>query len=111
MLRPRIIPCLLYRNDGLVKTFNFGQAGEQDKYVGDPINAVRIFNEKEVDELLFIDIDATCKGRSPNFDLISKIASECRMPLCYGGGISNIDQIGTIISMGVEKSSPEHYCN
>ena len=102
MLRPRIIPCLLYRNKGLVKTFRFGQE-EPDKYVGDPINAVRIFNEKEVDELLFIDIDATAKGVLPNFDLISKIASECRMPLCYGGGVTDVDQIGRIISMGVEK--------
>lgn len=102
MLRSRIIPCLLYRNKGLVKTFRFSQA-EPDKYVGDPLNAVRIFNEKEVDELLFIDIDATAKSSTPDFNLIEKIASECRMPLCYGGGIQNVEQIGKIISMGVEK--------
>ena len=82
MLRPRVIPCLLIRNAGLVKTVKFGS----DKYVGDPINAVRIFNEKEVDELIVLDIDATTQGREPNFGLIKILAAECRMPLCYGGG-------------------------
>ena len=88
MLRPRIIPCLLISNNGLVKTINF----EKPKYVGDPINAVRIFNEKEVDELLVLDIDASSKEKEPNYNLIEKLASECRMPFCYGGGIKTIDQ-------------------
>ena len=88
MLRPRIIPALLVQNNGLVKTLNF----KSGKYIGDPINAVKIFNEKEVDELIVIDIDATAKGQSPNFELIKNLAFECRMPLCYGGGIKTVDQ-------------------
>ena len=84
MLRPRIIPCLLISNYGLVKTINF----EKPKYVGDPINAVRIFNEKEVDELI-LDIDASSKDKEPNYNLIEKLASECRMPFCYGVVLNN----------------------
>lgn len=99
MLRPRIIPCLLIHNVGLVKTTNFSEP----KYVGDPINAVKIFNEKEADELMVLDIDATVKGKDPNFDLISKLASECRMPLCYGGGITKVEQAQELINIGVEK--------
>lgn len=99
MLRPRIIPCLLVRHRGLVKTIGF----RNPKYVGDPINAVRIFNEKKVDELLIIDIGATAEGKEPDYALIEQVASECRMPLCYGGGVKNIDQIGFIIGLGVEK--------
>lgn len=99
MLRPRIIPCLLVHKGGLVKTRKFGEP----KYVGDPINAVRTFNEKEVDELIVVDIDATRLGREPNYDLISKLASECRMPLCYGGGVREVEQIERIIALGVEK--------
>lgn len=99
MLRPRIIPCLLVKNGGLVKTQKFGQP----KYVGDPINAVKIFNEKEVDELIVVDIDATAEGRSPDYTLIRNLASECNMPLCYGGGVTTVDQIDRIISLGVEK--------
>tara|TARA_Y100001954_G_C15824055_1_gene611403 strand:+ start:633 stop:1394 length:762 start_codon:yes stop_codon:yes gene_type:complete len=99
MLRSRIIPCLLIQNNGLVKTINFGSP----KYVGDPINAVKIFNEKEVDELIVLDIDKTIKKESPNFELIQKLANECRMPLCYGGGINNVEDAVKIISMGVEK--------
>lgn len=99
MLRPRLIPCLLVRNGGLVKTVNFGNP----KYVGDPINAVRIYNEKEVDELIVLDIDATAKGAEPDYQLISHLASECRMPLCYGGGVRTVAQIEKIISLGVEK--------
>ena len=99
MLRSRIIPCLLIQNGGLVKTIKFSNS----KYVGDPLNAVRIFNEKEVDELIIIDIDATKFGTTPNEPLIKKLANECRMPLCYGGGIKNINQIERIISLGVEK--------
>lgn len=99
MLRPRIIPCLLIRDRGLVKTVKFKDA----KYVGDPLNAVKIFNEKEVDELMVLDIDATSEGREPDYDTIQKLASECRMPFCYGGGISSADQARQIIGRGVEK--------
>lgn len=99
MLRPRIIPCLLVKDGGLVKTTNFANA----KYVGDPINAVRIFNEKEVDELIVIDIDATVNNREPDYVMIKNIAAECRMPLCYGGGVKTIEQIQKIINLGVEK--------
>ncbi|MBV9551136.1 MAG: imidazole glycerol phosphate synthase subunit HisF [Alphaproteobacteria bacterium] len=99
MLRPRIIPCLLVRDSGLVKTRQFGDP----KYVGDPLNAVRIFNEKEVDELTVLDIDATARRREPDYTMIRNLAGECRMPLCYGGGVSTADQIEKIITLGVEK--------
>lgn len=99
MLRPRLIPCLLVRNGGLVKTVGFGDG----KYVGDPLNAVRIFNEKEVDELIVLDIDATAERRSPNHELIRSLAAECRMPLTYGGGIRDVEEAQAIIRMGVEK--------
>jgi cyclase len=99
MLQPRIIPCLLVKNGGLVKTVQFGAP----KYVGDPLNAVRIFNEKEVDELTVLDIDATAQGREPNYALIRDLAVECRMPLCYGGGVTTAEQIQKIIGLGVEK--------
>lgn len=99
MLRSRFIPCLLIRNGGLEKTVRF----RSGKYIGDPINAVRIFNEKEVDELILLDIDATVKGVDPDYSLIERVASECRMPLCYGGGIKSYDQALKIIGLGVEK--------
>lgn len=99
MLRPRIIPCLLVQNRGLVKTVQFGSP----KYVGDPINAVRIFNEKEVDELFVVDIDASAHNREPDYSLIRNLAAECRMPLCYGGGVKSVEQIQNIVSLGVEK--------
>ena len=99
MLRSRIIPCLLVHQGGLVKT----QAFKDPKYVGDPINAVRIFNEKEADELMVLDIDATVKKVEPDFALIAKLAAECRMPLCYGGGITTALQAIRIVDMGVEK--------
>lgn len=99
MLRPRIIPCLLVHAGGLVKTVQFADP----KYVGDPINAVRIFNEKEADELMVLDIDATVRGVEPNYKLISILAAECRMPLCYGGGVTRPDQARRIVSLGVEK--------
>lgn len=99
MLRPRIIPCLLVKDKGLTKTVKFGPG----KYVGDPINAVKIFNEKEVDELIVLDIDATSKETGPDFSLIQKLAAECRMPLCYGGGVKTVEQAKAIISLGVEK--------
>ena len=99
MLYPRIIPCLLVKDKGLVKTVNF----INPKYVGDPINAVRIFNEKEVDELIVLDIDATHEKREPDYKMIEHLAAECRMPLCYGGGITTCDQVLRIIQLGVEK--------
>lgn len=99
MLRPRIIPCLLIKDGGLVKTVRFGSP----KYVGDPINAVRIFNEKEVDELVVADIDATVKNREPDYTMIRNLAAECRMPLCYAGGVKTVDQVQRIVGLGVEK--------
>jgi len=99
MLRPRIIPCLLIQDGGLVKTVKF----KDPKYVGDPINAVKIFNEKEADELIVIDIDATVNNVEPNYQQIAKLAAECRMPLCYGGGIRTAEQAKRIIALGVEK--------
>lgn len=101
MLRPRIIPCLLVHKGGLVKTQKFGAA----KYVGDPINAVKIFNEKESDELMVLDIDAAVNKAEPNYALIAKLAAECRMPLCYGGGVTTAEQASRIIDLGVEKVS------
>jgi cyclase len=99
MLRPRIIPCLLIKNGGLVKSVRF----QDYRYVGDPINAVKIFNEKEADELIVLDIDASAEGADPNFKLIAQFAVECRMPLCYGGGIKTAEQAKRIIGLGVEK--------
>ena len=99
MLYPRIIPCLLVHKKGLVKTEKF----TVPKYVGDPINAVRIFNEKEVDELIVLDIDATVEKREPDYKMIENHASECRVPLCYGGGIKTVEQAEKIFSLGVEK--------
>ena len=99
MLYPRIIPCLLVKDKGLVKTVNF----KNPKYVGDPINAVKIFNEKEVDELIVLDIDATQEKREPDYKMIENLAVECRMPLCYGGGVTSGEQIQRIIRLGVEK--------
>jgi imidazole glycerol-phosphate synthase subunit HisF len=99
MLRPRITPCLLVHKAGLVKTVGF----KAPKYVGDPINAVKIFNEKEADELIVLDIDATVNNAEPDYRMIANLAAECRMPLCYGGGIKTAAQAKKIISLGVEK--------
>ena len=101
MLRPRIIPCLLIHEGGLVKTVGF----RDPKYVGDPINAVKIFNEKESDELIVVDIDATANGVEPDYAVIAHLAAECRMPLCYGGGVRTAAQAKRIIGLGVEKVS------
>jgi cyclase len=101
VLRPRIIPCLLVHRGGLVKTVGF----KNPKYVGDPINAVKIFNEKECDELIVVDIDATVRGVEPDYRAIEHMATECRMPLCYGGGVRTPEQAKRIISLGVEKVS------
>ncbi|WP_316346916.1 AglZ/HisF2 family acetamidino modification protein [Desulfuromonas acetoxidans] len=99
MLYPRLIPMLLVHNKGLVKTVKF----KDKKYVGDPLNAVKIFNEKKADELIVVDIDATVEGRDPDYKMIENLAAECRMPLCYGGGIKTVEQAATILGLGVEK--------
>ena len=99
MLRTRIIPTLLLRNESLVKTKKFSNF----TYVGDPVNTVRIFNELEVDELLFLDITATRENRSPNLKVLVDIADECFMPLGYGGGINSLDQAKSVFGIGFEK--------
>lgn len=99
MAIPRVIPVLLLRNKGLVKTLKF----KEHRYIGDPINAVKIFNEKGVDELCFLDIDATREGREPNYNYLREIASECFMPLSYGGAIKTLNQMKLLIQSGIEK--------
>ena len=99
MLTSRIIPVLLIDNGELYKTINF----KNPKYVGDPLNTVRIFNEKEVDELVILDISSTKNNSSIDWELISHIAKECRMPLCYGGGVNSLEKVERLISLGVEK--------
>jgi len=101
MVDVRVIPCLLYDGSGLVKTVRF----KDPVYIGDATNAIRIFNEKEVDELILLDIKATAKKQRPNVELVKKIASECFMPLCYGGGINSLQDIKDVVSVGVEKVS------
>lgn len=97
----RVIPCLLLQDGGLVKTEKF----KNPKYVGDPINAIRIFNDKYVDELIFLDINASRLNKEPDYDLIARIAGECFMPLCYGGGIKTLEQARKLVAIGVEKIS------
>lgn len=99
MLRVRVIPVLLLRRRGLVKTVRF----KQPRYVGDPINIVRIFNEKEVDELLLTEIVATKDGEEPDYELIEQIASEAFMPLGYGGAVRSVAQAKRILRLGIEK--------
>jgi cyclase len=99
MNKTRVIPILLLRGKGLVKTVKF----KEPKYIGDPINSVRIFNEKEVDELVFLDITATPEGRGPDFELLADIAGEAFMPMAYGGGITSLEQVKRIFSLGFEK--------
>lgn len=99
MLLTRVMPCLLLKNDRLVKTIQFKDAN----YVGDPVNAIKIYNEKQVDELVVLDISATIEGRKPPFDAIGQIADECFMPLTYGGGIKNLEDARRLFSLGVEK--------
>lgn len=99
MNKTRVIPVLLLRGKGLVKTVKF----KDPKYIGDPINSVRIFNEKEVDELVFLDITATPEGRGPDFELLADIAGEAFMPMAYGGGIASLDQVQRVIALGFEK--------
>jgi imidazole glycerol-phosphate synthase subunit HisF len=99
MLLPRIIPCLLIKDRGLVKTVKFSKP----KYVGDPLNTVKIFNEKSVDEIIILDISATIENKDPNYKLIGQIAAECCMPFTYGGGIKSVDDALKIFELGVEK--------
>ncbi|MNK22773.1 Imidazole glycerol phosphate synthase subunit HisF [compost metagenome] len=101
MYLSRVIPILLISDGGLVKTRKF----KDQVYVGDPVNAVKIFNEKEVDELIVVDIDCSKKGSPPNYSMIEEIAGECFMPICYGGGITSIDHVKRVFSCGVEKIS------
>lgn len=101
MLLPRIIPCLLIHKGGVVKTYKF----DNPRYIGDPLNTVRIFNEKKVDEIMVLDIDCSVENSLPNINLIEKIAAECQMPLCYGGGIKNLNTAQHIFQLGVEKIS------
>jgi imidazole glycerol-phosphate synthase subunit HisF len=101
MLSTRVIPCLLLKDGGLVKTVQF----RKPYYIGDPINAVKIYNDLEVDELIFLDIMATVKNSKPDFDMIQNIASECFMPFCYGGGIKDLNTIRRLFRIGVEKIS------
>jgi len=99
MALKRIIPCLLYDGSGLVKTIKF----KNPSYVGDPINAIKIYNEKEVDELIIIDINATKQKRKPNFEKIADMASEAFMPFAYGGGVKTFDDFARLYKIGVEK--------
>lgn len=99
MLNVRVIPCLLLHNNGVVKTVKF----KKPRYIGDPINVVKILNEKEVDELVFLDIDASSENREPNYQIIEEIANECFMPFAYGGGVTSLAQADRLFSLGVEK--------
>lgn len=101
MLKTRLMPCLLMSNGSLVKTIKF----KDGSYVGDPVNAVRIFNQKEVDELILMDIHATSRGSGIDFDSLEKIVSECFMPICYGGGVRCIDDMRRLYELGIEKIS------
>ena len=101
MLRPRIIPCLLIDGEDVVKTINF----KDGTYIGDPLNIVRLFNEKKSDEIIIIDISASRLKKNPNFNLIENIAEEARMPVAYGGGIKTADQALKIFNSGIEKIS------
>lgn len=102
----RVIPCLLLQDGGLVKTQQF----KKPKYVGDPINAVRILNDKYVDELIFLDISASRLNQEPDYDLVERIAGECFMPLCYGGGVKTLEQAKKLVSLGVEKIAVNSAC-
>jgi cyclase len=101
MLLRRVIPVLLVKDGGLVKTKKF----RNPVYIGDPINTVKIFNDKEVDELVVLDIDASKEGRGPNFQMIKELTSECFMPIAYGGGIHTYEQARQVFNCGVEKIS------
>ncbi|MEI8279398.1 MAG: AglZ/HisF2 family acetamidino modification protein [Bacteroidota bacterium] len=99
MLQTRVIPVLLLKNKGLVKTVQF----KNETYIGDPINAVKIFNDKEVDELVFLDIDASKNGTEPNIPFLQQICTECFMPISYGGGVRTLDMAKILFKIGIEK--------
>jgi len=99
MLKTRIMPCLLLKEGALVKTVRF----RDPAYIGDPINAIRIYNEKEVDELVFLDISATLEKRGPPFKVLREIATECFMPVAYGGGVRRLEDVQEIFRLGIEK--------
>lgn len=106
MLLKRVLPALLFDGQGLVKTVRFGKP----TYIGDPINAIRIYNEKEVDELVLLDIKASKERRTPAFDFIRDCASECFMPFSYGGGVRALSDFGTLYKLGVEKVIVNNLC-
>ena len=101
MLSTRLMPCLLMSNGALVKTIRF----KEGAYVGDPVNAVRIFNQKEVDELILLDIHATTQSRGVDFETLEKVVSECFMPICYGGGVRTLEDMRRLYALGIEKVS------
>lgn len=101
MLSTRLMPCLLMSNGALVKTVRF----KEGSYVGDPVNAVRIFNQKEVDELILLDIHATTQDRGIDYETLEKVVSECFMPICYGGGVRSIEDMRRLYTLGIEKIS------
>ncbi|MCR4336552.1 MAG: AglZ/HisF2 family acetamidino modification protein [Candidatus Omnitrophica bacterium] len=105
MLNIRVIPCLLLQDGRLVKTVKF----KNPSYVGNPINAIKIYNEKEVDELIVLDITATSKNRNPSFELLSEIAEECFMPLTYGGGVRSMEDLQKLFTLGIEKVAINTY--
>jgi cyclase len=98
-LIPRVIPCLLVDDEAMVKTTRFGEP----RYLGDPVNVINLFNRFEVDEIVLLEIGATVRGSAPPFELIEELASECWVPLAYGGGIRTMDQVRTVFGLGVEK--------
>lgn len=99
MYRSRVIPCLLLKDEGLYKTIKF----KKPRYLGDPINTLKLFNDKEADEIIVLDISASINGKGPNFDYIKRLTRECFMPMCYGGGVTTIEQVETLYKLGVEK--------
>lgn len=101
MYRSRVVPCLLLKEKGLYKTIKF----KNPKYLGDPINTLRLFNGKEVDEVIILDIMASINGSGPNLGYLKKLTNECFMPICYGGGITTIEQVEATFKIGIEKVS------
>ena len=101
MFRSRIIPCLLLKQRGFYKTTNF----KNPRYLGDPINTIMLFNNKEVDEIIVLDIEASMENKAPDIEFIKKFTSECFIPLCYGGGVSTLQQVEQLFKAGIEKVS------
>ncbi len=101
MFRSRVIPCLLIKNNGLYKTIRF----KEPRYLGDPINTLKLFNGKEADEIVILDISLSANGLEPNLKYLKQLAGECFMPICYGGGITSLKQVETLFRIGIEKVS------